>query len=165
MIKKILIYPTLVFLVLLVVATLYVFSGDKKLRDANIHIENAVIRAPLPGQTMAVAYFDIINEGGANELLSVSTPVAKKAELHMSTLENGISKMRRETSVKIGALQTIQFQIGGRHVMLFDVLIAPDMDRIPLTLTFARPPLPPAPNAKKDDPKVYLLRTEAKIRR
>ncbi|HHI89065.1 MAG TPA: copper chaperone PCu(A)C [Hellea balneolensis] len=163
MIKKVLIYPTLLLLLLVSVATVYVFSGDKRLRDANIHVENAVIQAPLPGKTMAVAYFDLVNEGGADELLSVRTPVAKRAELHISTNENGISKMRRLDSVKVMPLATTRFARGGRHVMLFDVNIPENATTAPLILTFARPPLPPAPDAKKDDKKIYFLKVDARI--
>ncbi len=165
MIKKILIYPTLLLLVLVTAATIYVFSGDKKLRDPDIHIENAVIQAPLPGKTMSVAYFDMVNEGGADELLSVRTPIAKKAELHISTHEDNISKMRRVNSVKVMPLATTKFERGGRHVMLFDVSIPERASTAPLILTFARPPLPPKPDAKKDDKKIYYLTVDARIER
>ena len=165
MIKKILIYPTLVLLLLVTAATIYVFSGNKKLRDPDIHIENAVIKAPLPGKSMSVAYFDMINNGGADELLSVRTPIAKKAELHISTLENNISKMRRLDSVKVLPLTTTKFERGGRHVMLFGVDIKDGAMTAPLILTFARPPLPLKPDTKKDDKKIYFLTVNARIER
>ncbi len=158
MIRKILIYPTLVFLFLLLAASIYVFSGSEKTRHSDIRIENASIRAPLPGQSVGVAYFHIINAGGANELLSVSTPVSSNVELHTVLNEDGIMKMRKRETVKIPALATTKFERGGLHVMLFGAKIPKDMQAIPLTFTFARPPL-----LREDEKKIYTLTVKARL--
>ena len=158
MIRKILVYPTLVFLFLLLAATIYIFSGSEKIRHSDIRIENASVRAPLPGQSVGVAYFDIINAGGANELLSISTPVSPNVELHAVLQEDGIMKMRRRETVKIPALVTTKFERGGLHVMLFDAKIPKDMQTISLTFTFARPPL-----LREGGEKIYTLTIEARL--
>ncbi len=170
MIRKVLIYPVLVFLVLLLAATLYILSGDKNIRHSNIRIENAVVRAPMPGQTVGVLYFHIVNAGGANELLSISTPVSSHVELHTVLQENDIMKMRRVETVKIQALTTTKFERGGLHVMLFGAKIpkgktandktGKDMRLVPLTFTFARPPTPDAAQAEE---KTYTLTLEATL--
>jgi len=141
-VRKVLIYPVLVFLILLLSAGFYVLSADKKIRYSDIRIESASVRAPMPGQSVGVLYFHIINTGGANELLSVSTPVSGRVELHTVLQDNDIMRMRRVETVKIQALATTKFERGGLHVMLFDAKIPKDMQNIPVTLTFAHPPIP-----------------------
>ena len=163
MIKKLLIYPTLVFLVLLIGATFYVLSGDKSLRHADIRVENARIKLALPGQTTAVLYFDLVNNGGANQLLTVSVPGAKKSLLHESIDEDGVMKMRHLTSVKVEPKSTTSFAPNGKHVMLMGFELGENKHTIPIILTFARPPLPPAPDADKNDKPIYTLEVEAKI--
>jgi len=64
-------------------------------------------------------YFSVKNTGSAaDRLLSVSTPVAAKVELHESQLENGVMKMRAVTSVECPAGATVKATPGGLHVML-----------------------------------------------
>jgi len=157
-IRKTLVYPTLVFLFLLLAATIYIVSGSEKIRHSDIRIENASVRAPLPGQSVGVAYFHIINAGGANELLSISTPISSNVELHTVLQEDGIMKMRKRETVKIPALATTKFERGGLHVMLFGAKIPEDMRVIPLTFTFARPPF-----LREDGEKIYTLTIEARL--
>jgi len=158
--RKNFISPALVFLALLLAAIFYISSGDKKIQHSDIRIENASVRAPLPGQSVGVAYFHIINNGGANELLSISSPISSNVELHTVLQEAGILKMRKRETVKIPALATTKFERGGLHVMLFDAKISENMRAIPLTFTFARPPV----RAKnKDAEKTYTLTVEARL--
>ncbi len=163
MIKKILVYPSLAFLLLLIAASIYVLYGDKSLRHADIRVENARIRPPLPGQKMGVLYFDLINNGGANQLLSVNVPAAKKTMIHESIDDNGIIKMQHLENVKINAKTTTSFKQGGLHIMLMGLEIQEDITSIPVILTFARPPLPPPTDADKKTKPVYTLETNAKI--
>ncbi len=165
MIKKLLIIPTLVFLALLLVATIYVFSGDKRLRDSNIHIENASVYAPLPGQKTALVTLDLVNEGGANQLLSVHTPNASKAMIHKSVEENGIAKMVPMHSVKIQPLTTTRFEKGGLHIMLMNADIPENTEEISLLLTFARPPKRPDDKAKAGDAAIFNLAVQAKVQK
>ncbi|MBL4853338.1 MAG: copper chaperone PCu(A)C [Robiginitomaculum sp.] len=158
--RKILIYAAMAFLAILLVVIVYVFFGDKENRHSDIRIENASLRAPLPGQTVGVSYFHIINTGGANELLSISTPVSPNVELHTVLQEDGIMKMRKRETVKIPALTTTKFERGGLHVMLFDAKVPENMSFVPLTFTFVRPPVP-AKN--KDAEKTYTLTVEARL--
>jgi len=157
-IRKTLVYPTLVFLFLLLAATIYIVSGSEKIRHSDIRIENASVRAPLPGQSVGVAYFHIINAGGANELLAISTPVSSNVELHTVLNEDGIMKMRKKKTVKIPALTTTKFERGGLHVMLFGAKIPKDMLTVPLTFTFARPPV-----LREDGEIIYTLTIEARL--
>ena len=98
-----------------------------------LQIENASFRAPLPGQTTAVAYFDIVNTGGQDVLLSASSNVSERVEIHDHLHEGGVMKMRQVNSVDIAKNSKTSFKSGGLHVMFFETdMIEP----VTLTLDF-----------------------------
>lgn len=138
MIKKILIYPTLAFLLLLIIATVYVKSGNPAKAKPNIAVENVRLRAPLPGQSVAAGWFDVVNSGGVDELLSASSPISDTIELHTHEMADGVMKMRKVRSVKIDGLQTTHFKPGGLHLMIFNADIPGGAISVPITLEFAR---------------------------
>lgn len=138
MIKKVLIIPTLVFLGVLIAATLYLYSGDKGNRVPEITVENVRIRPPLPGQTTAVGWFDIKNDGAVDELLAAKSPISPNIELHKHEMQDGVMKMRKVKTVRINGHQTTNFKPGGLHIMIFEADIDKTHNTVPLTLTFAR---------------------------
>lgn len=138
MLRKFIIYPSLVLIALLGVMFVYYYTGDKTTAEPHITIENVTLRLPAPGQTTAAAYFNIVNTGGADELLSATSPVSTPVELHTHLHEDGVMKMRKVETVKIQALQTTAFKRGSLHVMLLNTAIPVDSKSIHLTLTFAR---------------------------
>ena len=102
-----------------------------------LRIEQAWARETPPGATVGAAYLRIVNHGAADVLLGVSTPVAKQGELHSSSVENGIMRMRPVPELAVPAHQTVVFRPGTLHIMLID-LARPlkSGERIRLTLTF-----------------------------
>ena len=46
--------------------TVYYFTGDKATLLPDISVKNATLRLPAPGQTKGAAFFDIVNNGGAD---------------------------------------------------------------------------------------------------
>ena len=103
-------------------------------KPAAMAVDRAWVRLPaVPGRPGA-AYFTL--HGGAADatLIAVSTPRARKAELHES-MANG---MRPVVSVTLPAGGIVAFAPGGRHVMLFDLdPRLPPGSSAPLTLSFA----------------------------
>jgi copper(I)-binding protein len=95
-----------------------------------ISVENGYVRAPLPGQSTAVAYFDIINQGGADVLLAASSDVSARVELHNHIHEGGLMKMRQVEQIDVPRKGKVSFKSGGLHVMMFNA----DIDE-PVTLT------------------------------
>jgi len=94
---------------------------------------------PTPLRTdVGVAYFMIRNAGKGDRLLRASSPVAKRAELHVSVMKDGVMKMEGLASVDVGSGAQVAFEPSGRHVMLLG-LKRPlkEGDVFPLTLTFA----------------------------
>jgi periplasmic copper chaperone A len=70
--------------------------------------------------TNSAAYMALTDQGTApDELISASSPVAKKVELHVFDVENGVYGMHRVDVIQVspGAAATV-LRPGGAHVML-----------------------------------------------
>jgi len=103
----------------------------------SLRIEQAWARETPPGATVAAAYLRIVNGGAADVLRGASTPVAKQVELHSSTVENGMMRMRPMPELAIPARQTVAFKPGTLHIMLIDLARPLKAgERVHLTLMF-----------------------------
>lgn len=104
-----------------------------------VTVRDAWSRATPPGITIGVAYFVIDNRGPDDRLLRVSSPIAKHAELHVSTLDDGVMKMLPLEAADVGRRAIVKFEPGGKHVMFLG-LQRPlkGGDRFPLTLSFEK---------------------------
>lgn len=92
-----------------------------------------------PGIEVGVAYFTIRNAGKSDRLLRASSPVAKSAELHVSSTNGGIMRMEPLSSVEIGSGGSASFEPNGKHVMLVGLKRPLKQgDAFPLFLTFAK---------------------------
>lgn len=69
----------------------------------------------------SAAYFTL--HGGAKDetLISVTSPVAIRAEMHESVNRGGVTTMAPLKTVTVPAGGTVKFEPGGRHVMLYYV--------------------------------------------
>ena len=81
---------------------------------------NAWVRATVPGQSVAGAYLDI-TAGTPAALVAVDSSVARKAELHMMSMDGGVMKMRPVGKIELPARQTVSLKPGGYHIMLIDI--------------------------------------------
>ena len=104
-------------------------------------VSNAWVRLPaVPGRP-AAAYFTLTGGTGDDALVSVSTPAAKRTELHETMEHDGVMSMAEIENVPLAAGAQMDFAPGGKHVMLFDV--SPDLaagDTTELTATFRNGP-------------------------
>jgi copper(I)-binding protein len=104
----------------------------------SVQVVDAWSRATPPGMAVGVAYFTIRNTGKSDRLLGVSSPVAKRAELHVSSMNDGVMRMQALSSVDIGSGAPTSFEPSGKHVMLVGLKRAlKEGDAFPLVLTFA----------------------------
>lgn len=105
-----------------------------------LHIDHPWSREMPPVAPTAAAYFVVHNKGSeADRLLSVSTPVAGKAELHEHVHADGVMKMQQVQDVVIPAGGEVRFEPMGYHVMLFNLKQqAKDGERFPMTLNFEK---------------------------
>ena len=107
---------------------------------AAIEIAHPWARATAASAKTAAAYLTIVNHGAADDqLIGAATPVAEKAELHMTTMDNGVMKMRPIPTIDVKPGHQVELKPGAMHVMLVG-LKAPlkEGDKVPLTLTFAK---------------------------
>lgn len=108
--------------------------------QGDIHIMKPWSRPLPPVSANGAAYMTLVNKGNApDKLVSVSTPMAMKAELHTHAMEGGMMKMRRVDGIEIVPGKPAVLEPGGLHVMMMG-LTEPLVEgkSYPLTLTFER---------------------------
>lgn len=100
-------------------------------------------RATPPGAKVAAVYLVIDNQSTKSDrLLKLRSPVAASAEVHRSSVEDGIARMRPVTVLHVGAGERIAFEPGGLHVMLMGLrkpLIAGQTFELELVFEVAGP--------------------------
>ena len=107
-------------------------------QTGQLEISNAWARATPAKAENGVAYLTI-RSPTSDRLVSVSSPVAKKAELHTMSMEGMVMKMRPLAGLDIPAGQSVTLKPGGEHIMLMG-LNGPlrEGQSFPLTLTFEK---------------------------
>jgi len=103
----------------------------------NLQVSGAWARPAAAGDNSA-AYFTIDNPTNqADTLLSVASDVADQAELHMTSMENGVMSMTPQVNLVVDANSQVAFAPGGLHVMLTGLKHALKAgDKFDLTLNF-----------------------------
>jgi copper(I)-binding protein len=103
-------------------------------------IDRAWARATPGAATTGAVYFQI-ESPVADRLIGVTSPVARKAELHTHVEENGLMLMREvEGGLPLPAGEKLELKSGGLlHVMLIDLKQKLKAgDSFPLTVTFEK---------------------------
>ncbi|MBM3357906.1 MAG: copper chaperone PCu(A)C [Betaproteobacteria bacterium] len=100
-------------------------------------ISNAWVRAPVAGQKVVAGYVELTSATAA-ALVGAGSPLAARVEMHATTVEGGVMKMRPVERIELPAKTTVKLAPGGLHLMLVD-LSRPlkEGERIPLTLVVA----------------------------
>jgi hypothetical protein len=103
-----------------------------------VAVTQAWARATPGKSTIGTAYATITAPAG-DRLIGAATPVARVAEIHQHTMDNGVMKMRQVDAVPLPAGQAVVLSPGGYHIMLVD-LKAPLVagQSFPLTLRFEK---------------------------
>jgi copper(I)-binding protein len=106
----------------------------------DIQVRHPWSRATPPGAKVAVGYMEIRNRGArADRLLSASTAVAKRVEMHITQREGEVMKMRQVPSFEIPARERYALRPGGSHFMLVDIAQPLEKgERFTMTLRFER---------------------------
>ncbi|HEY9146711.1 MAG TPA: copper chaperone PCu(A)C [Thiobacillus sp.] len=100
---------------------------------ANVSVTDAWARATMPGQPVSGAYMQIQADADAR-LLSVSSSVVPRVEVHEMNMDGGVMHMR-EVKIDLPKGKTVSLEPGGFHIMLMNLkkpIAAGDV--IPLTL-------------------------------
>jgi copper(I)-binding protein len=104
-----------------------------------VAVKDAWVRAPAPGQKVAAAYMELESRGNSMVLVGVASPIAGRAELHSTTVEGGVMRMRPAGNIELPAGKAVKLAPGGLHVMLMDLKrpLKPG-EKVPLALTVQR---------------------------
>jgi periplasmic copper chaperone A len=106
----------------------------------SIEVTHAWARATAATAKTGAAYLTLVNKGASDDrLVAIAGTVAAKPELHVTSAENGVMKMRPLPAVEVKAGAQAELKPGGMHIMLIG-LAAPlkEGQTFPLTLTFEK---------------------------
>ena len=95
---------------------------------------------PAPKGHNGVVYVRIVNEGAAaDRLVAARTPIARRVELHRSTMTDGIHRMAKVEGVTIPAGGAAVLEPGGLHLMLVGLKTTPMAEEThPIVFVFER---------------------------
>ena len=107
-------------------------------QTSQLDVNNAWARAT-PGKAENGAAYVTIVSPTADRLVSVSTPVAKQAQLHTMEMKGMVMEMRPVAGIDIPAGKPVSLKPGGEHIMLLG-LAQPlrEGQTFPLTLNFEK---------------------------
>ncbi len=103
----------------LLVAALAVvaLSACGRSQTPTVSVRDAWSPAAPPGATVVAIYGELVANRD-DVLVRIATPVADKAELHATSEENGMMKMRPVERLELKAQTPVQLAPGGMHIML-----------------------------------------------
>ena len=107
-------------------------------QTSQLEVSDAWARAT-PGKAETGVAYLTIRSPTSDRLVSASSPVAKKAELHTMEMAGMVMKMRPLAGLDIPAGQPVTLKPGGEHIMLLG-LTRPlrEGQSFPLTLNFEK---------------------------
>lgn len=102
---------------------------------AEVQVRDAWVRATVPAQKVTGAFMKLWSAEDAT-VVAISTPVARRTELHMTHHKDGIAHMQAIPALTLDAGVGYSLQPGGAHVMLIGLTAQiKEGDKVPLTLT------------------------------
>lgn len=124
----------------LIVLILFSVAHSQENAEGGINLSHVWARATPLGSKVGVVYLQIsIKRGGPDTLLSVSSPIAAKVEIHTHILEDGILKMRRLDTLPLTEGEKVLFEPAGLHLMLIDLKEQLKLGKtFPLTFLFEK---------------------------
>lgn len=97
-------------------------------------------KAP-PSAPVVGGYVSVTNNGAdPDRLVGGSSPFAERVEIHISSVEDGVARMRpAESGIEIAPGETVELKPGGTHIMFIKPSGLPDTGRkFPASLTFEK---------------------------
>jgi copper(I)-binding protein len=96
-------------------------------------------RATPPGAPTGGGYLKLDNRGPDDRLISASSPVAERVELHTMKMEGDVMRMRQVDAIDVPTGKTVELKPGGLHLMMVG-LKAPlkEGTMVPATLKFEK---------------------------
>ena len=114
------------------------FANEHEYQHGTLRISSLYIRGTIQGRP-AAGYMTIDNLGTkSDKLTSVSSPMAKRVELHKTSIENSVAKMLHMPHLPLPPKSTIILKPGSFHLMVMGLrkpLVANSL--FPMTLNFS----------------------------
>ncbi|MCE2870367.1 MAG: copper chaperone PCu(A)C [Oxalobacteraceae bacterium] len=110
-------------------------------KAGSLVIEHAHARATVGSMPNSAAFLQVSNKGKSDDaLISASTTIADRVELHTMSMEGDVMKMRSVESVELKAETSLAMKPGqGPHIMLFGLKKPLKAgEKFPMTLTFRK---------------------------
>jgi periplasmic copper chaperone A len=105
---------------------------------AQVKVEHAWARPTVAGQQGGGGFLSITS-ASADRLLSGSTPLAERFELHMMAMKGDVMEMRQVDAIELPAGKTVRLEPGGLHVMFIGLKTPLQTgSRVPVTLKFEK---------------------------
>lgn len=103
--------------------------------NAEVTAKGAWVRGTVPAQKVTGAFMTLTSTEDA-KVVGVSSPVAKKTELHTSMMMGGVNHMHGVDAIPLPAGQAVELKAGGYHVMLMEITrqMKPG-ETVPITFT------------------------------
>ena len=117
-------------------------AGTAQARDVqvgNLVIESPWSRATPGGAKVGVGFLAIVNIGNEPDRLTAATsPIAERVEIHSTSMDGGVMRMRQITSgLEVKAQEVTEFKPGGLHLMFIGLKRQIKKgDELPVRLTF-----------------------------
>lgn len=115
-------------------------AGAAPVRLGDLEISGGFARATPPGAEVGGGFLTIRNDGSADRLVSASSPLAARVEIHEMAMQDNVMTMRPlPDGLALPAGETVALKPGGFHLMLMG-LKQPlaEGETVPLTLTFEK---------------------------
>lgn len=88
---------------------------------AQVSVEAPWSRATPPGAKIGVGFLRLKSAGAADRVVGAASPAAGRVEMHVTTREGDVMKMRQVDSFEIPAGGIFELKPGGAHLMLMDL--------------------------------------------
>ncbi len=96
-------------------------------------VEEGYVRKPIPGRSMTAAFMDLRNVSDTDStLISAKLEGAKSVEIHTHSHVDGMMRMRQLHELTIKAGETMSFEPGGLHLMIFGIKTLPESPELTL---------------------------------
>ena len=106
----------------LIVAGTSLLLAGTALAQSAIEISDPYARTSRPGAPTGAAFMVLKNTGSEDDrLISASSDIAARVELHTHINQDGVMKMRQVQQIELAAGGTTELKPGGLHIMLIDV--------------------------------------------
>lgn len=103
-------------------------------------ISAARVVPPFPGRDVSAGYFELTNHGANDRLVSISSPISPRVEMHTHLNEGGVMKMRKIEGLELKSGETVTFKPGSYHIMMFETVMSEAETDVSLTFNFETAP-------------------------